>query len=132
MYAVHDWAAVHRLHRVEGYRSRRSRRGLGCRGRLRRCGVRWWVGLLPADHRRVLLAAEGTRLSHLQATGYWVVGSHLQAAEVQMGRTSTRPSVASGTRAAIATARSCCRVMYLDGTGEGQWDYGKMRCAGSG
>jgi hypothetical protein len=26
----------------------------------------------------------------------------------------------------------CCRVLDLDGTSGGQWDYGKVRCAGSG
>jgi hypothetical protein len=42
---------------------------------------------------------------------------------------ATRPSKVTLRRPAGASAH-CCRVLDLDGTRGGQWNYGKVRCAG--
>jgi hypothetical protein len=46
--------------------------------------------------------------------------------------TAQPDSTLGSTRSRCTFQAHCCRVLDLDGTRRGQWDEGKLRCAGSG
>jgi hypothetical protein len=81
--------------------------------------ARWTLGWAGASGRATNQDSSGARTTRASRS----YGRGLTTATTDSCSSARRPSRASA---------HCCRVLDLDGTRRGQWDEGKLRCAGSG